>query len=159
MPTNFYADELRPRLTRRRCENDTERFRIVFDTIVFGQNDICVFTRRRCTDVQRCLRLVRRRSRASSVERQRLQNVIGRGLGHCHTDWDPLRLKHIMIRRVFPTVSKNLHHPSVEIFNSIARAGLLSVVLSSWSPADVLYIELCKATATAPERPSTKLTD
>ena len=32
-------------------------------------------------------------------------------------------------------------------------------VIYSWSPADVLYIELWKATATAPEQRSTKLTD
>ena len=33
--------------------------------------------------IQTCLPLVRRRSRASSVARQRLQNVIGHGLGNC----------------------------------------------------------------------------
>ena len=69
--------------TRRRCENETESLRIVSDTIVFGQSDRRVFTQRRCRDVQRRLRLVRRRSRASFVARRRLQNVNMRGLGHC----------------------------------------------------------------------------
>ena len=72
--------------TRRQCEDDTKSLRIVSDAIVFGRNDTRVFTRRRCSairDVQRSLRLVRRRSGASTVARQRLQNVIGRGLGHC----------------------------------------------------------------------------
>ena len=69
--------------TRRRCENETESLRIVSDTIVFGQNDRRVFTRRRSRDVQRRLRLVRRWSRASFVARRRLQDVNMRGLGHC----------------------------------------------------------------------------
>ena len=69
--------------TRRRCEIETESLRIVSGTIVFGQSDRRVFTRRRCRDVQRRLRLVRRRSRASFVARRRLQNVTMRGLGHC----------------------------------------------------------------------------
>ena len=94
--------------TRRRCGNETESFRIVSDTIVFGQSDRRVFTRRRCRDVQRCLRLVRRRSRsrASFVARRTLQNVNMRA-------WDTVRLKHIVIQQVLSNVSKNVHQPVI----------------------------------------------
>ena len=30
-------------------------------------------------------------------------------------DWDTVRLKHIVIRQVFPNVWKNLHHPVIKI--------------------------------------------
>ena len=104
--------EIQAPFTRRRCENETESLRIVSDTIVFGQSDRRVFTRRRCRDVQRRLRLVRRRRSSFFfffVARRRLQNVNMRGLGV----WDTVRLKHIVIRQVFPNVSKNLHQPVI----------------------------------------------
>ena len=74
--------------TRKRCENETESLRIVSDTIGFGQSDRRLFTRKRWRDVQRPLRLVRRRSRASFVARRRVQNVNMRGLGHCAPQTD-----------------------------------------------------------------------
>ena len=80
--------------TRKRCENESESLRIVSDTIGFGQSDRRLFTRRRWRDVQKRLRLVRRRSRASFVARRRVQNVNMRGLGHCapQTDRDSTAL-------------------------------------------------------------------
>ena len=65
-----------------------------------------VFTRRRCRDVQRRLRLVWRRSRASFVARRRLQNVNMRGLGHCapQTGRDSTGVSN---------VSKNVHQPVI----------------------------------------------
>ena len=48
---SFPATRTEAPFTRRRCENETESLRIVSDTIVFGQSDRRVFTRRRCRDV------------------------------------------------------------------------------------------------------------
>ena len=86
-------------------EDDVKTKRKVSDTIVFGQSDRRVFTRRRCRDVQRRLRLVRRRSRASLVARRTITKR-----QQC-VDWDTVRLKHIVIGQVFPNVSKNVHQP------------------------------------------------
>ena len=59
-------------------------------------------------------------------------------------DWDTVRLKHMVIRQVFPNVSKNVQQPvpffSVEIYNLIARAALLSVVLKVARMSSVLNV-------------------
>ena len=76
-------------------------------------------------NIQRCLRLVRRLGQASSVTR--LQNVIGRGLGHCapQTHRDSTGVSKCIEEHA------SLPFSSVENFNLIARVALLSVVLNS----------------------------
>ena len=87
--------------TRRRCEN--ESLRIVSDTIVFGQNDPRVFTRRRRTFKDAFVR--------SDDDVECLLSRVNDYKTSPGVDWDPVRLKHFVIRQVFPNVSKERASP------------------------------------------------
>ena len=93
------VNECKAPFTRRRCENETESLRIVSDTIVFGQSDRRVFTRRRCRHVQR-------RLRGFDGEVELLLSRVDDYRTSTCVDWDTVRLKHIVIGQVFPNSTR-----------------------------------------------------